>query len=238
MFNPMTPTLSEASVQTGEPTQTQDQPSDQSRKPARSRSVQPVLEKLFELYPHLFGAEFLPLKLGIFQELLANHPEHFERDSLKAALSVHTRSGRYLQSVASGNPRYDLQGAAVEDVAPEHVYLAMLELFRRRQSRSKEDLRPKFRAQLIAAFEASGLSRQEYLARVQRNNAEANTLLEEAFTEYDRELARQEALIRAFESSGKTPAEFADMYGLNQRDVIKALERKRRLQAAAVKPEA
>ncbi|HEY3046669.1 MAG TPA: ProQ/FINO family protein [Polaromonas sp.] len=232
----MTRTPSEAPVQAGEPTQTQDQPSDQSRKPARSRSVQPVLEKLFELYPHLFGAEFLPLKLGIFQELLASHPEHFERDSLKTALSVHTRSGRYLQSVASGNQRYDLQGAAVEDVAPEHVYLAMLELFRRRQSRSKEDLRPKFRAQLIAAFEASGLPRQEYLARVQRNNAEANTLLEEAFAEHDQELARQEALIRAFESSGKTPAEFADMYGLNQRDVTKALERKRRLQSPAVKP--
>ena len=238
----MTRTPSEAPVQADEPAPSQDQPSDQpsdpSRKPARSRSVQPVLEKLFELYPHLFGAEFLPLKLGVFQELLANHPEHFERDSLKAALSMHTRSARYLQSVASGNPRYDLQGAAVEAVTPEHVYLALLELFRRKQSRSKEDLRPKFRARLIAAYEASGLTRQEYLSRVQRNDADANALLDEAFAERDRELARQEALLRAFESSGKTAAEFADMYGLDQRDVLKALERKRRLQAAAVKPEA
>ena len=26
--------------------------------------VQPVLQKLFELYPHLFCSQFLPLKLG------------------------------------------------------------------------------------------------------------------------------------------------------------------------------
>lgn len=222
----MTSATPETPVQAGEPTPA----GDQARKPARSRSVQPVLEKLFELYPHLFGAEFLPLKLGIFQELLASHPEHFERDSLKAALGMHTRSTRYLQSVAAGKKRHDLQGVAVEDVAPEHVYLALLELFRRRQERSKEDLRPKLRAQLMAAFEASGLSRQDYLARVQTNDVQANTLLEEAFADRDEKLARQEALLRAFESSGKTPEEFADMYGLDKRDVISAVDRHRRAQ--------
>lgn len=219
----MTSATPETPVQAGEPTPA----GDQARKPARSRSVQPVLEKLFELYPHLFGAEFLPLKLGIFQELLASHPEHFERDSLKAALGMHTRSTRYLQSVAAGKKRHDLQGVAVEDVAPEHVYLALLELFRRRQERSKEDLRPKLRAQLMAAFEASGLSRQDYLARVQTNDAQANTLLEEAFAERDQKLAKQEALFRAFESSGKTPEEFADMYGMDKREVVTAIDRQR-----------
>ncbi len=228
----MTPTTSEASVEPVEPTP----PTDQSSRPDRSRSVQPVLEQLFELYPHLFGAEFLPLKLGIFQELLANHPDQFERNTLKAALSVHTRSGRYLQSVAAGKMRHDLQGLAVENVAPEHAYLAMIELFRRRQGRSREDLRPKLRSQLVAAFEASGLTRAEYLSRVQTNNAEANALLEEAFAERDQKLAKQEALLKAFDSSGKTPEEFADMYGLDKRDLIRALDRNRRLQCPATNP--
>lgn len=228
----MTHTTSEEPVQSGEPTQ----PNEQSRSPDRSRSVQPVLEKLFELYPHLFGSEFLPLKLGIFQELLASHPDQFERDTLKAALGRHTRSARYLQSVAAGNQRHDLQGVAVDNVSPEHVYLAMLELFRRRQGRSNEDLRPKFRSQLIAAFEASGLARQEYLARVQTNDASATALLEEAFAERDQKLAKQDALLRAFESSGKTIAEFADMYGLDERDVITALDRKRNQQPPAINP--
>jgi sRNA-binding protein len=196
---------------------------DQGRQPGRAQPVQTVLEKLFELYPHLFGAEFPPLKLGIFQDLMARHPDVFTRDDLKAALGLHTRSARYLQSVAAGQLRCDLDGVAGDPVAPEHIYHALLELFRRRQARSKDDLRPKFRVQLIAAFEASGLSRQDYLARVQSGNAEANALLEEALTEHDEQRARQEALCHAFEASGKTPAEFADMYGMDPRTVTAAL---------------
>lgn len=207
---------------------------EQTKRAPRSQSVQPVLEKLFALYPHLFGAQFLPLKLGVFQELLARHPDDFQRDTLKAALGIHTRSGRYLQSVAAGNKRHDLDGVAGDDVSAEHVYLALLELFRRRQARANEDLRPKFRAQLIAAFEASGLTRQEYLTRVQTNDVDATALLEESMAEYDQKLAKQEALVRAYESSGKTPEEFADMYGMDARDVKRALERIRGPQAPAV----
>lgn len=221
--NPVPPTASPAV----EPAQAPSSATPQLKRASYRQSVQPVLEKLFELYPTLFGAEFLPLKLGIFHELLASHPEQLERAALKAALGVHTRSTRYLQSVAAGKPRHDLQGTAVEAVAPEHVYLALLELFRRRQGRGAEDFRPRLRKQLMTAFEASGLTRQDYLSRVHGNDAAANTLLEEAFAEYDQELARQEALLRAFESSGKSAAEFADMYGLDPRDVSRVLKRNR-----------
>lgn len=224
--NPMTSTPPDAPIQSSEPSP----PNDSSAKAVGQKSSQSVLEKLFELYPHLFGAEFLPLKLGIFQELLASHPEAFDRAALKAALGMHTRSTRYLLSVAACKQRHDLQGNAVEDVAPEHVYLSMLELFRRRQARAREDLRPKFRAQLIQAFEASGLSRQDYQARVQTNDEAATALLEEALAEYDQKQARQDALLKTFEASGKTVNEFADMYGLDKRDVMRALERKAKLE--------
>ena len=199
---------------------------DGNQRPGRRVSVLPVLETLFELYPQLFGAEFLPLKLGIFQELLARHPDRLERNSLKAALGVHTRSTPYLQSVAAGKARHDLQGMAVQALAPEHVYLALMELFRRRQGRSAQDLRPKLRKQLISAFEMSGLSRQDYQTRMHGNDEDANTLLVDAFADYDQERARQEALRRAFEASGKTVAEFAAMYGMDPRDVGRTLEPK------------
>jgi ProP effector len=229
MKNPMTSNTPEA------PVQTEEMPVSDS--PAKvvtgTVSVQPVLEKLFELYPQLFGAEFLPLKLGVFQELLAAHPDHFERDSLKLALGQHTRSTRYLQSVAAGNKRHDLQGVAGDQLAPEHVYFALVELFRRRQRRSREDLRPKLRNQLMAAFEASGLTHQLYLARVQTKDEAINALLAEALAEHEQKMAKQEATLRAFDSSGKTPEEFADMYGMKARDVIAALKRRDRLQAAS-----
>jgi ProP effector len=203
-------------------------------KPAKAEKpkidVQPVLQKLFELYPHLFGSQFLPLKLGTYQDLMAAHPEEFKKDSLKAALGFHARSTRYLQCVADGHKRHDLQGNAVEDVSPEHVYLSLLELFRRRvifnaKAKTKLNLRPIFRKQLIAAFVASGLSRQEYQLRVQNADLEATKLLEEALAEHDAKQAKQTALKRAFEGSGKKTAEFAEMYGLDLSEVEKMLQK-------------
>lgn len=190
----------------------------------RFDAVQPVLEKLFELYPQLFGERFLPLKLGIFQELLAAHPEAFKRDTLKAALGVHTRSSRYLQSVAAGQKRHDLQGNPVEDVAPEHVFLSIVELYQRRQARSKEDLLPKLRAQLINAFEKSGLTRQDYLARIGTPAEAIQALLDEALAEVEQQRARRAALKKAFEASGQSVEAFADALGMRVRDVQTALK--------------
>lgn len=234
-MTPMTMTSPEAETLSGDSTcevgperpvspSADDAPGQTSPATPRARSVQPILEKLFGLYPQLFGAEFRPLKLGIFQELLAAHPEQFQRDSLKAALGFHTRSTRYLQSVAAGHKRHDLQGQPGEDVAPEHVYLTLLELFRRRQARAREDLRPKFRAQLMTAFQASGLSRQDYQAKVQNSDGDATALLEEAFAEREQQLAKREALRRTFDGSGKSADEFAAMYGIDKRELVAAIK--------------
>ena len=114
----------------------------------------PVLEQLAGLYPRLFGEVAVPLKRGIFQDLLAAHPQVFEREALKAALALHTRSTRYLTGVAAGQQRHDLQGQAVEDMAPEHVHHALLEVFRRRQGRTGEDLRPTLRDRIVTARSA------------------------------------------------------------------------------------
>jgi ProP effector len=185
----------------------------------RFESVQPVLEKLFELYPQLFGERFLPLKLGVFQELLAAHPETFKRDTLKTALGVHTRSTRYLQSVAAGLQRHDLQGKPVEDVAPEHIYLSIVELFLRRQARSKDDLRPKLYAQLVVSYDKSGLSRQDYLARIGAPAEAIQLVLDDALAEVDQQRARRVALLKAFEASGKSVEDFADMMGMAVADI-------------------
>jgi sRNA-binding protein len=197
-------------------------------KPAKTKnrfaSVQPVLEKLFELYPQLFGERFLPLKLGIFQELLAAHPDDFKRESLKAALGVHTRSTRYLQSVAAGQKRHDLQGKPVEDVAPEHIFLSIVELFQRRQARSSEDLRPKLRKQLQAAFEKSGLTRQDYLARIGTPAEPIQELLDDVLSEVEQQRARRAALKKAFEASGQTVEAFADALGMRLSEVQAALK--------------
>jgi hypothetical protein len=44
-------------------------PSDvtQAKAPRAPRQAHQVLERLFQLYPKMFGARFLPLKLGVFR---------------------------------------------------------------------------------------------------------------------------------------------------------------------------
>jgi len=197
------------------------------KNPTRTRQVNPVLEQLFKLYPKMFGSHFLPLKLGVFQDLLALHPDVFKRDELKVALGLHARSTRYLESVAAGYPRHDLQGEPVEPVAPEHVHHAILEVFRRRQARSNQDLRPFVRVQLMEAIEASGLSREDYAQRVQQQDDASNALLDDAFAELGKQAAKREALLRAFEASGRTVAEFAEMYGMDPIEVTWILDRAR-----------
>ena len=211
----------------------------QNQNPARApRAVHPVLQQLFELYPNLFGAQFLPLKLGVFQDLLALHPELFKREDLKVALGLHARSTRYLESVASGLQRHDLNGEPVEPVSPEHVHHAIMEVFRRRQARSNQDLRPYARAQLIEAIEASGLSREAFLLCVRQQDEVSTALLDDAFAELAEQAAKRDALLRLFEASGKTVAEFADMYGMDPDEVSYAVERARFAQTAHAAPAA
>jgi sRNA-binding protein len=186
-----------------------------------------VLDQLAALYPGLFGEVFLPLKRGIFQDLLAAHPETLDREALKAGLALHTRSTRYLQCVAAGQKRHDLQGQAVEDMAPEHVHHALLEVFRRRQGRVAEDLRPKLRQRIAQAFEASGLSREAYAELVHSRDEAANTMLDEVLSEVAARAAKEEALLRAFEASGQAVDAFAAMYGMDPRSAAQTLERAR-----------
>ena len=193
-----------------------------------TRRPHPALEKLFELYPLLFGARFLPLKLGVFQELMARHPDAFAKDELKVAMGLHARSTRYLESVAAGHPRHDLDGQPVEPVAPEHVHHAIMELHRRRQLRSpNNDLSGELRTRLARAIDESGLSREAYAERTRTQDERHNALLDEALAEQAGIAARREALLRAFEASGKTEAEFADMYGMDAKEAARVLKRAR-----------
>lgn len=179
------------------------------------RPVHPLLQKLFELYPRLFGARFLPLKIGIFEDLVAAQPVALPAAELKVALGLHTRSTRYIEAVASGLARHDLQGRPVEPVAPEHVHHAILELYRRHSGRAPEQARQRAVAQLAAAIEASGLGREGYRERFTSPDDDVHSMLEEALSTVAQRAARREALENAFRSSGKTVAEFAEMYGLD-----------------------
>ncbi|MDB5750830.1 MAG: hypothetical protein JWP65_1251 [Ramlibacter sp.] len=179
------------------------------------RPVHPLLQKLFELYPRLFGARFLPLKVGVFEDLVAAQPQALPAAELKVALGLHTRSTRYIEAVASGLARHDLQANPVEPVAPEHVHHAIVELYKRRSGKAPEQARQQAVQLLAAAIEASGLSREGYRERFTSPDDNLQSVLEDALSMVAQKKARREAVQNAFQASGKTVAEFAEMYGLD-----------------------
>lgn len=190
------------------------------RRKKAARTIHPLLHTLFELYPGLFGMRFLPLKLGVFEDLVAAHPDRLPADELKVALGLHTRSNRYLEAVASGLPRHDLQGRPLEPIAPEHVHHAIIELYRRKSTTPQETAaRQRAVAHLAQAIERSGLGREGYRERFGAAPEPARGLLEEALMAMGQKSARVEALRRAFAASGKTAQEFAEMYGLSAAEV-------------------
>jgi sRNA-binding protein len=199
----------------------------QGQGPRAPRPVHPLLQRLWELHPRLFGARFRPLKLGIFEDLMARHPGAFQKEDLKQALGQHVRSTRYLEAVAGGDLRHDLDGNPVETVAPEHVQHAIFEVFRRRQGRDVEAARTWARARLVQAIDASGLDRDAYLEQVRTQDAALWTLVDEAFAELASQAARREALVRAFRASGQPLEAFAQMYGMDAALVSDALARDR-----------
>lgn len=209
----------------------------QQRQPAADarpqRKVNPVLEKLFELHPKLFGARFVPLKLGVYEDLLTRHPDAFKAEDLKVAMGQHARSTRYLESVAAGHQRHDLDGNPVEPVAPEHVHHAILELHRRRAQRANgEDLRPQLVQRIARAIEASGLEREAYAVLVRSRDEKANAVVDDALAELAAQAAKREALLRAFEASGGTEQAFAEMYGMKPGEVARTLQRARKDRSA------
>lgn len=200
--------------------------------PRPAREIHPVLAQLAQLHPELFGATVLPLKRGIFQDLQAAHGDALDKAGLKVALAIHTRSTRYLNAVASGAARHDLQGQPVEAMAPEHVFHALVEVFKRKKPRDGEDLQAKLRRRMGLAFMASGLDREAYLERVQVRDEVTQNLLDAALAEVAEQDARAEAVERAFSASGAQTVEaFADMYGMNPQAVRRQLQRAAQLQA-------
>lgn len=205
------------------------------QKPAKPQH--PVLAQLAELYPALFGPKLLPLKRGILHDLLAAHPEQLTKDGLKEALGLHTRSTRYLTAMASGQPRHDLSGTAVEAVAPEHQHHSLLEVFKRKHQRTGQDVRAELRSRMVQAAEASTLAPLDYAQLVRTRDEDANAILDEAMADLASRVARDQALLQAFEASGKTVNEFADMYGLHPIEAAATLNRARARVEAPVNPD-
>jgi ProP effector len=71
--------------------------------------------QLAQLYPNCFRQPRQPLKIGIHNDIIAQHPE-LRVSLIASALKTYTRSLGYLEMVKAGEARIDLEGNPVGTV--------------------------------------------------------------------------------------------------------------------------
>jgi sRNA-binding protein len=171
---------------------------------APSTSPAATAAQLAPLFPAAFGpGVFLPLKLGIQADIQQRAPGVFSKKSLSAFLHRHTTSTAYLKALVGAAHRVDLDGQPAGDVADLHRAAATGELERRRALHD---------ARRAAERQAQRAAHDE--ARQAHSAAEAA----------QRERA---ALLRAFETSTLTRANFCALKGLTEADLEAGLAQAR-----------
>ncbi|MEY8875624.1 MAG: ProQ/FINO family protein, partial [Leptothrix sp. (in: b-proteobacteria)] len=125
----------------------------------------PALKALF---PALFAGAAKPVKLRIQVDIQARAPGQFTKPALSAFLRRHTGSTGYLIALSKAQTRFDLDGEPAGELSDEHRQAALDELKRRRalsdERRALEDQQRRNRAQLLADFGTTTLTRPNFCA--------------------------------------------------------------------------
>ncbi|MBK1612595.1 prop effector ProQ [Rubrivivax gelatinosus] len=163
--------------------------------------------RLAELFPALFGAAPKPLKLRIQADIQQRAPGIFTRRTLSVFLHRHTTSNAYLSALTRSEQRFDLDGQPAGELSAEHRELATAELARRRGVHEQRRA-----AERAAARAAEAQSREQ-------QNAEHEARRERA------------GLLRAFETTTLTRANFCALKGIADAELDAVLERARQERA-------
>ena len=165
---------------------------------------------LVEHFPALFGkGVVLPIKLRIQADIQTRVPGVFNRKSLSIFLHRHTTGTAYIKALVNATQRFDLDGQPAGEVAAEHREAATAELARRRE--------------IVDGRRAQEREAQRARHNEQRNAARKEQQAREAAQHSAENEARREraALLRAFESSTLTRANFCALKGIAE-DTLEA----------------
>ena len=189
------------------------------RAPARpDLSPAACADLLKQHFPALFGGPPKPLKLRIQVDINAQAPGVFSKAALSAFFRRHTTSTAYLIALGKAESRYDLDGQPAGELSEEHRQLARDELTRRRQvTREREQL-----------------AQTQQRAQAQAQQAE----------EAERQRAQQQerqsrlGLLRDFERTTLTLANFCVLKGIKPEALTPLLDQARKEAAEAPPPPA
>ena len=171
--------------------------------------------RLAELFPALFAPPAKPIKLRIQADIQQRAPGLFNKRTLSVFLHRHTTSTPYLRALATAPQRVDLDGNAAGEIAEEHRGAAVAELARRRE------LHDARRVQERTAQREQQREQQRAAQHEEHKRARAAVQREQA--REDQVRRERTALVRAFESSTLTRANFCVLKGISEADLAAQL---------------
>lgn len=213
-------------------------PAPSAAPPAEERGPGPaaVAQRLAEQFPALFApGQAKPLKLRIQADIQARWQTTpgatVSRRVLSIVLQRHTTSTAYLRAMSTATQRFDLDGQPVGELAQEHRAAAAAELERRRAIVAER--RVAERSTGRAARRERPQQRQQH--REQHAAQAAAQVQREA---EGAERAERASLLRAFEATTLTRANFCALKGISEAelDVRLAIAREERAQRLAAIP--
>jgi ProP effector len=113
------------------------------------------VQQLKQRFPALFTGAPKPIKLRVQVDIQERAPGVFTKHALSAFFRRYTGTTSYLQSVANGTQRFDLDGQPSGEISAEHRQIAADELARRRANHAAQQ------AEQRAAARAADAQAQE-----------------------------------------------------------------------------
>jgi sRNA-binding protein len=180
---------------------------------------------LKERFPALFDGPARPLKLRIQADIKERAPGLFTRPVLSAFLRRHTGSTAYLVALTQAAHRFDLDGQPAGEITAEHRAAAQEELDRRRA------LHQERRAQ-------EAKQQREQQAQEARQAREQRAQQDEAHTLAEQQRRNRAYLLRDFEQTTLTRANFCTLKGVDEAklDLLLDVARKERAEWLASRP--
>jgi sRNA-binding protein len=165
--------------------------------------------RLAATFPALFKGPPKPLKLRVQADIQQRAPGVFTRRSLSAFLHRHTTTTSYLVALSQAAHRFDLDGAPAGELSDEHRQAAVAELARRRAVHEQRRA-----AENAARRAAEAQARQAHAAADQARRERA-------------------LLLRAYETSTLTRANFCALKRIAESELDALLATARQEAAAA-----
>lgn len=186
---------------------------------------------LRERFPSVFGPKWRPLKIGVLNDLIEALGPNVPPRQIQRLIISRTSRIEYLQAISLGGHRYNLAGEVDGEITPSDQEYAHRRLAEEQARRHAASEAIGHRSRFLKAFEASGMSLEEYAANT-------GIPLSTAHSDYDRgtyeralRRAKREVLSRKFEASGLTVEQFAESHKVKLAFLLKAIEYGKALRA-------